>query len=589
MKLKKMVINKNSFFNFDYLMLIDGNTKFSNNKFEFVNKDKSQKILGATLNHRLFKLNQKSAIKSEVDFLNINHLMFSIRPSLQEFFSKKYKKKLAFYKDFLQLYFCIIISIKYKINSIILDEDIKNRLKIPKDMNYFIKTNLKLILNKTKKNEKKFTIFKIINLDNIDLNNIKIIFLKNKDISRIKIKKIPSYEKNLFWLGFDESFKDTPLNKKYIKDDWYKKKINSKYGEPLFKNLKYCSRCCLPETSEGIEFDEYGICTICRSSEEKMNINWSDREKKLNKIFNENKSDKNYDCLLPISGGKDSMFQAYVLNDVYNLNPLCVTHGQNWSSTVGRFNLENCLIQFDLDHLIFIPSRKIINNVAKKSIKQIGDACWHCHIGAGSTSIQTSVVWDINLIVFGEAPADTDARGQHKKIIKVSPYRFLNESAIKKHSSFVDKELKIKDLSHWAFPNKQEIQKSKTKVIHLGQYIFWDEHKNIELVSKRFGWKSGKVENTYKTYKSVECVMAGVHDYFNFIKRGIGRSTVHASEDVRRGLITREKGFQLAKEYDIQKPHALKYYMKITNLTEVEILNALKKSKKKSKYASKLK
>ena len=180
MKLKKMVINKNSFFNFDYLMLIDGNTKFSNNKFEFLNKDKSQKILGATLNHRLFKLNQKSAIKSEVDFLNINHLMFSIRPSLQEFFSKKYKKKLAFYKDFLQLYFCIIISIKYKINSIILDEDIKNRLKIPKDMSNFIKTNLKLILNKTKKNEKKFTIFKIINLDNIDLNDIKIIFLKIK-------------------------------------------------------------------------------------------------------------------------------------------------------------------------------------------------------------------------------------------------------------------------------------------------------------------------------------------------------------------------------------------------------------------------
>ena len=59
----------------------------------------------------------------------------------------------------------------------------------------------------------------------------------------------------------------------------------------------------------------------------------------------------------------------------------------------------------------------------------------------------------------------------------------------------------------------------------MGQYIFWDEHKNIELVSKRFGWKSGKVENTYKTYKSVECVMAGVHDYFNFIKRGYRQLT----------------------------------------------------------------
>ena len=83
--------------------------------------------------------------------------------------------------------------------------------------------------------------------------------------------------------------------------------------------------------------------------------------------------------------------------------------------------------------------------------------------------------------------------------------------------------------------------------------------------------------------------MAGVHDYFNFIKRGIGRATIHASEDVRRGLITREKGFELAKEYDVQKPHALKYYMKITNQTENQILNALKKSRKKSRYASKIK
>ena len=126
------------------------------------------------------------------------------------------------------------------------------------------------------------------------------------------------------------------------------------------------------------------------------------------------------------------------------------------------------------------------------------------------------------------------------------------------------------------FPNKEEVKKNKIKIIHLGQYIFWDEHKNIDLVSKKFGWKSGPVENnTYKTYKSVECVMAGVHDYFNFIKRGIGRATVHASEDVRRGLINREKGFELAKEFDVQKPQALKFLQKITNLSERQIIKSL--------------
>ena len=138
----------------------------------------------------------------------------------------------------------------------------------------------------------------------------------------------------------------------------------------------------------------------------------------MRNIFNKFKSNKNYDCLLPISGGKDSTFQSYVLKNIYGLNPLCVTHGQNWLSKKGRFNLENCLLKFDLDHLIFIPSRKIVNKVAKKSVSQIGDACWHCHIGVGSISYQSSVIWKINLVVFGEAPADTDARGQHKEIKK---------------------------------------------------------------------------------------------------------------------------------------------------------------------------
>ena len=83
--------------------------------------------------------------------------------------------------------------------------------------------------------------------------------------------------------------------------------------------------------------------------------------------------------------------------------------------------------------------------------------------------------------------------------------------------------------------------------------------------------------------------MAGVHDYFNFIKRGIGRATVHSSEDVRRGLISRQEGFELAKENDIRKPHALKYYKKITGLNEKDILNSLRKSRSISKYYQKLK
>ena len=183
---------------------------------------------------------------------------------------------------------------------------------------------------------------------------------------------------------------------------------------------------------------------------------------------------------------------------------------------------------------------------------------------------------NINLIVFGEAPADTDSRGQHKKILEVSPYRFLDESAIKKYSAFADKKTTKKDLSHWAFPSEEEIKQNKTMVIHLGQYIFWDEHKNIDFVSKKFGWRSGKVENTYKTYKSVECVMAGVHDFACYLKRGYGRATFQACVDVRAGLMTREEGIKLAREIESQRPGALDYYLKVTGMTEETFYNTLK-------------
>jgi hypothetical protein len=83
--------------------------------------------------------------------------------------------------------------------------------------------------------------------------------------------------------------------------------------------------------------------------------------------------------------------------------------------------------------------------------------------------------------------------------------------------------------------------------------------------------------------------MAGVHDYLNFLKRGIGRASVHASEDARRGLITKEQGHGLIKKFDMQKPHALTYYKKITGFNDNSIKKNIVKARQKSKYARKFK
>jgi hypothetical protein len=153
---------------------------------------------------------------------------------------------------------------------------------------------------------------------------------------------------------------------------------------------------------------------------------------------------------------------------------------------------------------------------------------------------------------------------------------------------FADSKNNIDELKKWSYPDRELLEKSNIRFLHLGDFMFWDEERQIEFVVNEFEWKNYKVENTFKGYKSNECVMAGVHDYANFIKRGIGRATVHASDDIRRGLMTREEGIEIAKIFDTERPHALDFYLKLTGYSEKEFEEILIEARNKSSFSKKL-
>ena len=383
------------------------------------------------------------------------------------------------------------------------------------------------------------------------------------------IEFLKSLPKREIICGYGEIFKHSLiLNKQFFKY------LNINFSKVL--NLK----------SPFIEKAIYESCKIKKTIVEK-----DEKEKNLRKILNKFKNKNYYDCLLPISGGKDSTFQTYVLTKIYNVTPIAVTHGTNWMSLNGRYNLENCINTFDLDHLFFLPNRNIVNRVAKKSAEFIGDACWHCHIGTQTFPIQTAIKWQIPLMIYGESIAERDGRGSYKKLLDHNKKYFygLKVSAKVRSEKFIGDGIEYSELKKWNYPKKKEMENSKLVYLHLGDYIFWDEQKQTEFIINNFNWKmNNRVENTYKGFKSNECIMAGVHDYFNFIKRGVGRATLHASDDVRRGLIKRIEAKNLIKKYDPERPHALDYYLKITGYKENEIEKKIIDSRKLSKFASKL-
>src|SRR3989338_7345843 len=282
---------------------------------------------------------------------------------------------------------------------------------------------------------------------------------------------------------------------------------------PLFPHMQYCTRCCVPETLEGVVFDEMGVCRACQSSEQKIHINWLEREKNLRAILDDAKAKagNNYDCIVPISGGKDSTFQLHVLTKIYNLKPLALTFNHNWYSDTGIYNLWNSLEKMNVDHIMFTPNRSLVNRLAKKSLYEIGDACWHCHSGIPAFTLQVAVKFNIPLIVWGESAAEFGSKASYREPIKFDENYYLKVSSKVNPEEMLDNGIPVtaKDLCPFQIPPKEELDKAGVVGIHLGDYIFWDTERQVEFIKKAYGWREDDVEGTYKKYKSVECKMAG--------------------------------------------------------------------------------
>lgn len=356
--------------------------------------------------------------------------------------------------------------------------------------------------------------------------------------------------------------------------------MNSEDDTIPIDGVRYCIRCCMPETLEGVSFDEMGICQACQSSEQKIHINWVERENELRRILDEakTKSGNNYDCIVPISGGKDSTFQLHVLVNVYHMKPLAVTFNHNWYSKTGWNNLQNSLEKFNVDHIMFTPNRGLVNRIAKKSLEMIGDSCWHCHAGVGAFPLQIAVRFNIPLLIWGESGSESSGRESYlNKVVKFDREYFTKCSAKMRPHEMICEYLTGRDLYPFHVPSEEEYTSSDISGIHLGDYIFWDDERQTEFIRDTYGWKETDMEGTYKGYKSAECMMPGVHDFTCYLKRGFGRATWHACQDVRNGLLTREEGFKLINQYDPVRPEALDYYLSSTGMSEDEFYEIMAK------------
>jgi N-acetyl sugar amidotransferase len=321
--------------------------------------------------------------------------------------------------------------------------------------------------------------------------------------------------------------------------------------------MKYCTKCIMPDTRPEQVFDAEGVCDACRSIEQKhKGINWEDRRDELEKILSRyrNKDGSWWDCIIPVSGGKDSCYQAYTMKYEFNMNPLCVNFIPCEMTDIG---LKNILFLRDLgfDIIQVGANRKIYREMVKKGFYDLGDCCWPEHIGIFTAPVRVAVQYRVPLIVWGENP-----QFEYGGPASIRSNNYLDRSWLEQFamlgyriSDLYLEGFDRKELLAFEYPSNEQLKEVGVTGLFLGYYLKWEAFKHVEKM-KSLGWNSnpeGPVEGAYYDFENLDCKwIAGLHDYMKFLKYGYGRATDQLCIEIRHGRISREKAIRIVRQYE---------------------------------------
>lgn len=318
--------------------------------------------------------------------------------------------------------------------------------------------------------------------------------------------------------------------------------------------MKFCSKCLIPETKPDIHFNEEGVCNGCRAFNDRVEIDWEARQNEFKDVCDKyrSKDGSNYDCIIPVSGGKDSTYQVITMLE-HNMNPLCVTSTTDKLSDIGRRNIEN-IKNLGVDYIEVSTNPIVRRRINKLTLTQVGDISWPEHLTIFTIPVRIAVQMNIPLLVWGEnsqnenggPAADSDSNALTRRWLE----EFGGLLGLRVSDLIGQVGIEQKDLIQYTYPTNEELQKVGVSGIFLGYYFPWDGHNNA-LVAQAFGFESwpGTVEGSIINYENLDNLQMRVHDYFKYLKFGFDRCNDWASLHIRRGRLTRNQALQVVKKH----------------------------------------
>ena len=315
----------------------------------------------------------------------------------------------------------------------------------------------------------------------------------------------------------------------------------------------------MPDTKPNLFLDEEGVCNACRSYEKRKEIDWDARLAELRQILERYKSKDStkWDCVIPVSGGKDSTTQTIRMLQL-DMNPLCVTATTCDLSEIGRRNIEN-IKRLGVDYVEFSPNKVIRRKLNRFGLTQVGDISWPEHVGIFTIPVRAAVQFGVPLIVWGENSQNEYGGPGAAERNNILDRRWLEEFGgllgLRVSDLIGIDDIEKKHLIPYTYPSDEELRRVEVTGIFLGYYLPWDGYSHALLAQAHgFSTLQTTVEGSIVNYENLDNCQTGIHDYFKFLKFGFGRASDIACLHIRRGRITRQDGMELVKNHDGKFP-----------------------------------
>lgn len=375
------------------------------------------------------------------------------------------------------------------------------------------------------------------------------------------------------------------------------KKSKTLYGLP--PKVMFCQKCVMSNQrpNSAVEFkhtiktkkktlkiDNDGICDACKFAMAKESINWKEREEKLLKLLEKHrKDDGSYDCIVPGSGGKDSVMAAYLLKYKYGMHPLTITWPPILYTDYGYKNYKNWLEVGGFDNLTFKPNGRAMKVLTKLAIENLFHPFQTFILGQKNLAPKIAAKYGIPLIIYGENEAeygnpiaDNTSSLRDKSYFTFSNLKDLYLAGVSVNDLIKKFKLDMTDILAFLPAKTSEIEKLKMEVHYLGYYLKWIPQEAYYFAVEYSGFQARpfRTQGTYSKYNSIDDKIDDLHYYTTFIKFGIGRATYDASQEIRNKHLTREEGQLLVKRFDGEFPD--RYFKEILEYLEIEPEHFLK-------------